>query len=224
MAPTSDRPVHSPTRATTLQGFTLVCTYQYLTGESKYAFGKQRWERLDPITGSRSKTFRYWDPYERRQRKPEGADDLLYRLPEVLAGIQDRRTVHWAEGEKDADALVKAGEIATSHHQGAGRVTLQQAAWLSDARQIVLWVDKDVDHWDVGAYDAVLRHNLLIDVGVPARRIRFVRARGVGRKDAFDHLLAFSPSRAVAVDKYKLADVAAAYTPASSARTGYAHV
>lgn len=205
--------------AMSLAGYTHVCTYRYESPEGEALFGKQRWELLDPIAGLRAKQFRYWDFRNRTHRKPIGADTYLYRLPEVLGAVRSGETVHWAEGEKDADALAAHGAVATSHHQGAGRVTTEQAAWLRGARRVVLWVDLDRGHWEVGAYDAVLRHNLLVDVGVPARRIRVVRAR-VG-KDAYDHLERHPIERAVPVDKKRLARAARGYTPSSGRRAGY---
>ncbi|MFJ3392303.1 hypothetical protein [Leifsonia aquatica] len=203
-----------------LRGYTHICTYKFTDPDGAYLFGKQRWEVLDPLSGLRSKTFRYWDPAERRHRKPPGADRWLYRLHEVLPAIANKRPIHWAEGEKDADALAAAGVCATSHHQGAGRVTLEQAAWLQEASAVVLWVDLDRDRWEVGAYDAVRRFNLLMEVDVDPARVRFVRARR--GKDAFDHLAAgFAVSRAVPVDKYRLAEVASAFTPSAGKAAGY---
>lgn len=203
-------------------GYDEVCRYWFTEPDGTRLFAKVRYELRDTIAGARKKTFRYWDPETRSAKKPPYADAYLYRLHEVAPAVLGGRTIHWAEGEKDSDALVAAGVIATSHHQGAGRVTPDQAAWLSKARRIVLWVDKDVDHWEVGAYDACLRYNLLIDVGVRASRIGFVKARGVGNKDAADHLAAgFSVAQALHVDPERLADVARLYKRSSASRAGY---
>lgn len=206
---------------TSLAGYVHVCTYRYTTPTGEYLFGKQRWELLDPLSGQRSKTFRYWDPVERRQRKPPHADSYLYRLHEVMPAIAAGRTIHSVEGEKDADALTAAGEIATTHHQGAGRFTIDQATWLRDAEKIVLWVDRDAGHWEVGAYDAVLRCNRLLQVGVPRSAISFVRARGHGAKDTYDHLRRFTVAEAVPVDVDKLVEVARRYTPSARRMIGY---
>lgn len=65
--------------------------------------------------------------------KPRDADDYVYRLPELGVGIRAGRRIHWVEGEKDADALVAAGEVATTVHQGAGKVTPLQAEWFTKA-------------------------------------------------------------------------------------------
>ncbi len=203
-------------------GYDQVHRYWFTGPDGTRLFAKDRYELIEPIEGQRKKTFRYFDPEARRAQKPPHADAYLYRLHEVVLAVANGQTIHWAEGEKDADALAAAGVVATSHHQGAGRVTLDQAAWLAEARAIVLWVDKDVDHWEVGAYDACLRYNLLLEAGVRARRIRVVKARGVHNKDAADHLGAgYRVDQALGVDPLRLAEVARAYRPASGKKAGY---
>lgn len=204
-----------------LRGYAHIKTYKFLTPNGHYFFGKERWELLDPISGKRSKEFRYWDPRANLQRKPYGADAYLYRLPEVLSAIRTGNgVIHWAEGEKDADRLAKAGVVATSHHQGAGRVTLEQAEWLRGAQRVVLWYDLDPARPEVGAYDVVLRHDLLIQVGVPAGRIQIVCSRS--GKDAFDHLEAgFTVNQARRADRLKLVATARNYRPAASKKLGY---
>ena len=203
-------------------GYDEVCKYWFTEPDGTRLFAKVRYELRDTIAGPRKKTFLYWDPDARRFRKPPYADAYLYRLDEVAPGVAAGRAIHWAEGEKDADALAAVGVVATSHHQGAGHVTPDQAALLSEAESVVLWVDKDVDHWEVGAYDACLRYNLLVDAGVRPNRIRFVKARGVRNKDAADHLSAgYSVDQALSVDPNRLAAVARAFTPASAHRAGY---
>jgi 5S rRNA maturation endonuclease (ribonuclease M5) len=65
-----------------------------------------------------------------RQRRPDGrggyvwkldgVDRVLYRLPAVLEAVAAGELVYVTEGEKDADALVRAGVCATTAPQGAG--------------------------------------------------------------------------------------------------------
>ncbi|MBD8583451.1 hypothetical protein IFT90_02630 [Frigoribacterium sp. CFBP 8766] len=203
-----------------LVNYRRVTSYPFCDLSGEVLFEKIRFELL-PGRAGRAKEFRYFDPESQRYRKPADADRWLYRLPEVTAAIAACATIHWTEGEKDADALVAAGVEATSHHQGAGRVTPEQAAWLRNATSIVLWVDKDVEYPEVGAYDAARRHDLLLAAGVPGARIAFVCARGAGRKDAYDHLQRHSPDEAQPVAKQAVARLAALYSPASSSRLGY---
>lgn len=202
-------------------GYEYQTSYEYTDEHGAYLFEKRRYRSTLP--GERSKTFRYFDKTAHRNayRKPADADRWLYQLPAVLEAVQASRTIHWAEGEKDADALWAAGVPATSVHQGAGKCTPAQAAWLRNARRVTIWVDKDEGHWEVGAYDAALRHNLLVRAGLDAARIKLVYARGRGTKDAHDHLQLYRPGQAITADKQRLAAVAARFQPSSATRIGY---
>lgn len=202
----------------------LAATYVYTDEEGSYLFEKRRYK---------PKTFGYWCAADRSPGgpgvacKPEGADNVVYRLPDLLGGVAAARAIHWVEGEKDADALVSVGQVATSCHQGAGNVTSAQARWFVGARRVYVWMDKDwygrSPHPEVGAYDAALRANLLLDVaGLRPEQVRIVRARGEGNKDAADHLAAGFPWRdAVAVDEDWLARWARRHRPAARRALGY---
>jgi DNA primase len=202
-----------------LSDYTHVATYRYRLADGTLVFEKRRYERLQPITGARSKTFRYWDPARHAFSKPPGADALLYRLPGFAAAIRTGETIHWTEGEKDADALVRAGVFATSHHQGAGRITPEQANLLSGAARVVIWMDRDDPHPEVGAYDAALRYNLLLDAGLAPRQLRVVAA--LTGKDAADHLAHHSYLRARSVNLLWLEQTAKRHSPSVSRRLGY---
>ena len=113
------------------------------------------------------------------ENKYPGARDyfhsLLYNLPLLLA---DPAEVWLTEGEKDSDALVRAGLAALSHWQGAQNFTEGQAEHFRGYRgRVVL------------AADVVRRYDLLRAVGIPEDRIRLVVAAS-GLKDAHDHLAA----------------------------------
>jgi hypothetical protein len=182
--------------------------------------GREQFQRVRFENGSDRKTIVYrFDCHSRIRggciwrdhngehwhwEKAPGADVLLYRLPEVLAGIAERRTIYWAEGEKDADALAAAGVVSTSHHQGAEvGPTFGQAQWLVGARRIVLVMDRD----SAGAFDVWRRHQRLAAVGVRPARISIVRGYGpIDRiSDAYDHLTAgFIVDQFVPVSKSKV--------------------
>ena len=74
---------------------------------------------------------------------------VLYRLPEVIAGVAAGRTVWIVEGEKDADRLAALGEVATCNFDGAGAANQRpkwRAAynqWLAGAAQVVIIRDRD---------------------------------------------------------------------------------
>lgn len=120
-------------------------------------------------------------------RKPLGAEGYLYRLPELLAAKRRRRPgrIWLTEGEKDADSLVAIGEVATTHHGGAGKFTPEQAQHFRGWRG---WLVVAADNDPSGARCALLRADLLIGAGIRERRIRIAMA-AVG-KDVSDHLTA----------------------------------
>lgn len=206
-----------------------VCRYDFTNAWGVLVFQKIRYSIENPEPGGRTKDFRYFNPNALpidRWRKPHDADRLIYNLVAVENALGRGDTIHWTEGEKDADAINALGLTATTVHQGANKVTRQQAAWLRDAEHVVIWVDKDVEHPEVGAHDAVMRHDLLIDVGFKGR-IEFRRARGPwgGLKDVYDHLAAgYAIEDAVLVNPARLVECAAQYTPKQNWSAGYGRI
>lgn len=154
---------------------------------------------------------------EKHRGDPFDADHYLYRLPEVLRAVSAGEPVWWAEGERDADALRRAGVCGTSHHGGAGKVCVEQCAWLADARQIVLCLDRDRP----GAYDGWQRYLGLTErVGVDPARIR-IRWTDKG-KDVRDHIALGYPLTALRrLTPEKLRAAASKYNPNSARRAGY---
>ena len=73
----------------------------------------------------------------------DGVRRVLYRLPDVLAAAADGGVVYVVEGEKDALALQKIGEIATTNSEGAGKWVDEYSAALVGARVVVV-PDRDV--------------------------------------------------------------------------------
>lgn len=197
-----------------------VCRYLFTDTQGTVLFEKVRFEILNPKPEGRTKTFRYWNPNAHlpidQKRKPDIADSILYNVPGVRAAIDAGEVVHWTEGEADADALIELGYAATSHHQGAGHVTPDQAAWLSGAERVVLWADRDIP----GAYDVWRRWHLLRAAGVPEEGIVIVVA--LAGKDVRDHLAAgHTVAEAVPVSKADVTELAAQYTAASARKAGY---
>ena len=97
----------------------------------------------------RYQTVRF-KPKEFKQRRPDGKDGwiwnlkgvrlLLYRLPELLK--RNSETVLICEGEKDADALLDLGLLATCNPMGAGKWREEYAVELQ-GRRIVVIPDND---------------------------------------------------------------------------------
>ncbi len=181
-----------------------VCEYHYRDPRSHVVFTKIRY-RHDPCYCGRGKSFAYCYRTKRGRtiwQKPPDANEYLYRLEEIDPALVRGTTepVYWCEGEKDADAIRAAGGLATSHHQGAGKITLMQACWLYhkhrtyNARHIILVADLD----SAGAYDAIQRNNLLVEAGFSGR-LEIVRA--AAGNDAYDHISGgYSPGEFVPVN------------------------
>lgn len=132
-------------------------------------------EKPAPVNGPRRivATYRYrgvqgnvvsekvrYDPKDFRQRWPDGnggwfwkrppsAHAVLYRLPELMAGIAAGRDVFIAEGEKDVDRLATMGLCATTNIEGAAQPN-QRTKWrkeytaqLAGAARVILLPDHD---------------------------------------------------------------------------------
>lgn len=84
-----------------------VATYEYTDSDGVVLFRKMRFE---------PKNFRISPPgaVSTLSRKP------LYRLPEVIKAARQGGTIYVVEGEKDADALIHLGHVATCNYDGAG--------------------------------------------------------------------------------------------------------
>ncbi len=129
-------------------------------------------------------------PKDFRQRRPdgkgghiwklEGVPRVLYRLPAVIQAAAQGATIYIAEGEKDVEALEKAGVVATCNPGGAGKWHDDFSAFLAGA-DVVIVADKDA----VGRDHA---HGVARSVADFAESVRVVEAK-VG-KDAADHLAA----------------------------------
>jgi hypothetical protein len=68
---------------------------------------------------------------------------ILYRLPELRAGIEQGRRVWIVEGEKSAEALVALGEVATCNPGGALSWPAVDFHALAGAREVLAAVDRD---------------------------------------------------------------------------------
>lgn len=95
-----------------------------------------------------------FDPKGFSQRRPDGRGgwvwDLkgiderpLYRLPQVLDAVRTGQPVWIVEGEKDAEALVAAGHVATCNPMGAGKWRAEHTRWLTGATSVEIVADDD---------------------------------------------------------------------------------
>lgn len=133
-----------------------------------------------------------FEPKDFRQRRPDGSggwawdlhgvDRVLYRLPDVLAAARSGGVVWVVEGEKDADALCRAGVVATTAAGGAKAPWLAQyTEALRGASEVVVVADADRP----GYARAKTVYEALQQAGLDARVVRAKQG-----KDASEHLAA----------------------------------
>jgi hypothetical protein len=230
-APECEQPTVRGTKAASAR-WKRLCAYDYRDSDGRCIGRHLRWRLPD---GGKTFTYDYREPWgEVVSGKHPRLDALLYRLPELLAAMEPERVhgpqpgpgepdpwmrgVWWTEGEKDADALVAAGLVATSHHGGAEMVSAAQCAWFRGYDgHVTLVADNDNGS---GARDALVRWDGLAEAGLPEGRVRVVRA--AEGKDAYDHLDAgHSLAEFVPVDVAELREAASAVTPADREADGY---
>ncbi|MCY0922327.1 DUF927 domain-containing protein [Streptomyces sp. H27-G5] len=107
----------------------------------------------------------------------------LYNLPLVAAAIADGRTIHVTEGEGDADAVIAAGGVGTSHSNGAGSWSGQHTEQLLGAHVVVV-ADNDLVGYRHAAHVAY-------ELDGVAASVRVVRAAvDLDGADATDHFQA----------------------------------
>ncbi len=110
----------SPTGRTESTRPKVVARYPYTDEAGEVLFEVERFE--PGFVKGEKKTFRQRHPDGRGGwvKNTKGVRRVLYRLPEVLAGVADEKPVFVVEGEKDVDALVALGYCATTMPGGVG--------------------------------------------------------------------------------------------------------
>jgi hypothetical protein len=149
----------------------VIAEYRYTDEGGKTLYVKQR---LAP----RRFTQYMPTPDGGKQWTLNGTRRVLYRLPEVIAAIQRDDVIYLCEGEKDADAIVNAGAMATTWTEGAWSPG-SHPKWrdeytdaLAGARVIIV-ADRDEPGWNTAR-------------DIAAASVRVVEA--AHGKDAADHL------------------------------------
>ncbi len=108
-----------------------VCRYRYENKGGKHAFEVVRFAPKD---------FRSQRPDGRWSL--EGVERVPYRLPELLLGVKDSKTVLILEGEKDVDSAMDMGFVATTFVGGAGKWRDESSEYFRGA-DVVLIPDND---------------------------------------------------------------------------------
>ncbi len=109
----------------------------------------------------------------------ENVRRVVYRLPELIRAVAERRVIYVVEGEKDVHAIERAGGIATCNPGGAGKWRPEFSSFFADAADVVVVADWD----DPGRKHA---HDVLARLQAVRANARVVRA--AEGKDAADHL------------------------------------
>lgn len=89
----------------------------------------------------------------------DGMKTVLYRLPELRAGIEANRVIFVAEGEKDVDALRELGVVATTNPMGGsgkGKWRPHHTETLRGARVVILPDNDETGHAHAQAVAAAL--------------------------------------------------------------------
>ena len=130
-----------------------------------------------------------FSPKDFRHRRPDGNGDwtwsvkgirrVLYRLPEVARAVTEKNRIYVVEGEKDADALVAAGFVATCNSAGAGKWKLEHTQQLVGAHQVVVVADKD---------EAGYRHARAVRDSLRSVVDEVIVLQALAGKDISDHL------------------------------------
>jgi len=112
----------------------LIARYLYKDEQGTVLFSKERYEPKD---------FLVWHPNGNGWAPSlGGARPVLYRLPELNEAVAKGQTVYVVEGEKDADAMAKAGHVATCNYEGGGSWKAGYAQYFTGADVVVI-ADRD---------------------------------------------------------------------------------
>lgn len=189
----------APTRAKGGEPLRIVATYEYRDSTGGLAF---QVVRLDP------KDFRQRRPNTRGGWDWKAGDrSIVYRLPELLA-TDPSELIFLCEGEKDADALVSLGLVATTAAGGAGKWSDGNSRWF-DGRRVVILPDNDV----AGQEDAARK---LASLRMVAAQVAILSLDGLPPKgDVSDWLAAGGTADRLLA----LAGAALAQVPDSSSET-----
>jgi hypothetical protein len=152
-----------------------VATYRYVDKAGKLVMG---------VCRTADKQFRQWRPDPTNPDKKlwsvAGIQLVPYRLPEVLTAVEQGRPVFVVEGEKDADAIMRAGGDATCNPMGAGKWRDAYSKWFAGADVLVV-ADRD----EPGKLHAAQVAHSLRRVAANVRIVEPTEG-----KDAYDHLAA----------------------------------
>lgn len=112
--------------------------------EAVYDYTDEEGQTLFQAVRFPDKVFRqrHLDPEEGWVWNLDGVRRVLYRLPEVLAGIREGKMIYLCEGEKDVESLRALDRVATCNPMGAGKWRPEYTELLKGATVMIL-ADRD---------------------------------------------------------------------------------
>lgn len=156
--------------------------YSYTDAQGRELFQVCRYQYTQD--GKQEKTFRQrrYDPGNEKANREgwvasvpnELRDNTLYKMPQLLAAIQEKRPVYIVEGEKDVETLARLGHTATCNPGGAGKWRDGYTALLRGADVIIL-PDNDTAENDYTGQNHAL--NVALSLLNVAKRVRLVDIR-----------------------------------------------
>lgn len=159
-----------------------IAEYRYTDEHGIFLFATCRCSRK----GDGCQGFAQWHPDDSsksgKRWNLEGVKRVIYRLPQVLKAVAERRRVWFVEGEKDAELLESLGEVATTSPMGAKSWLREYARFFKGAVEVIIVADCD----EPGLIHA---QRVFEDVGVFAEKVRVV-CSPVDKKgaDTTDHI------------------------------------
>jgi len=108
--------------------------------------GKVLYQQIRYLQPNGEKTFRGYNP-ENNTWKLEGVRRVPYRFPELLLGIEERKHIFIAEGEKDVETLITWGLCATTNSNGARSTKIwnEFAKYFQCGTMVYICPDADID-------------------------------------------------------------------------------
>ena len=154
------------------------------------------WYKLRPLRSDdpgagRGEWVRIACPADRDQRpKPHArwfdeSPRVLYNLPQVKQAVTENQAIYIAEGEKDVDALRKAGVVATCNPGGAGMWRAEFSEVLRGAR-VTIVADKDEPDPKTGRAPGV-EHARSVAGSLQGIAVSVEIVQAAAGKDATDH-------------------------------------
>lgn len=116
----------------------IIATYKYYDEKGNFLYATEK-----KLENDGKKSFQFF--HLKENKKVYNLKDVrrvLYRLPELIQGIEQSDQIFICEGEKDVDTLMNLGLLATTNPMGAEH-WLTEFNYLFDNKDIIIMQDND---------------------------------------------------------------------------------